>query len=216
MEIRNGMKIKIALSVFFLLILTVSPSFAQDMLGLGVHLGVHHDVGNPSGQDPDLIYEPQNSLLLGFSFKINMHFLFLRTGFDTAFLVNKAKVHETSGSIESSSYKYIVVPAFIGIRYPLRNIGEFYMGAGVAYFLGTGNVTPLAGSREDVDATASGYGFITGIEFKFFPSIHLYMEWEYFDSRSEAELNTAGESWDNYHVDFSGHRILLGAMYYII
>ena len=212
------MKIKIAISVIFLLILTISPSIAQDMLGLGVHFGLHHDVGNPSGQDPDLIYEPQNSLLLGFSFKINMYFLFLRTGFDAAFVINSSEVFETSGNIEESSYNYIVVPAFIGIRYPLRNIGEFYMGAGVAYFMGTGKVKPVgAASSEDIDYMSSGYGFLTGIEFKFFPSIHLYMEWEYFDTRSSALLKTnPANSWKDYHADLSGHRLLIGAMYYII
>jgi opacity protein-like surface antigen len=190
------------------------------MLGIGVHLGAQHDVGNLSNQGGSFLYEPQNSMLMGFSFKANMSFLFFRTGCDVSMMINRNQGLDSTAvdGVEYASFSYLAVPGFIGIRYPLKNAGEFYMGAGVAYFIGTGEVKLVASAEsEDVDAIALGYGFVTGIEFQLLPFLHLYMEWEYFDARSDPVMKSdAALAWKDLHIDFSGHRILVGAMYYLL
>ena len=194
-----------------------SPLAAQEIIGIGVHLGAHHDVGNLSGQDNNILHDPQNSLLAGFSLKANMAFLFFRTGCDVSMLANRSNVYDDTPVIEHSSLSYLSLPAFLGVRYPLKDIGELYMGAGMAYFIGTGEVKLAASATaDDVEAIALGYGFVTGIEFKLLQFLNLYMEWEYFDVRSDPVLTTAGSTWDDFYIDFSGHRILVGAMYYLL
>lgn len=198
-----------------------APASAEGMLGLGVHLGAHHDVGNMSNQDRNFLYDPQNSMLVGFSFKANMNFLFFRTGCDASMMLNRGNGLDngtpTPPVIEYASFSYLAIPGFLGIRYPLKDVGEFYMGAGVAYFIGTGEVKlTAAASAEDIEAIALGYGFVTGIEFKLHQLLNLYMEWEYYDARSDPVMKTGTTTWKDLHIDFSGHRVLLGAMYYLL
>ncbi len=205
----------IAFALLFVFSLPVTL-LAHDIVGLGAHVGVHHDVGNLSNQNRSISLDPQNSLLVGFSFKLNAYFFFLRTGCDAAFVINRGNVLDGSDKIEHSSFSYLALPLFAGFRFPLKEAGEFYMGAGPAYFIGQGTIELDGGPSEDVETLSLGYGFVTGIEFKLLKLIRLYIEWEYFDARSEPVMNTEGGSYDNFHLDFSGHRILLGVIYYII
>lgn len=203
--------------IITILFMLYSPLFAQEFIGLGMHAGLHHDVGNQSNQNRMMDYEVQNNVLLGFSFKVNMYFLFVRTGCDVSFVLNKAKVENSSDELESMSLSYINVPAFLGLRFPLREMGELYMGMGISYHVGEMKYRlASASTSDDTLEVALGYGFVTGIEFKLFPFARIYMEWQYFDSRSDAAINTEGATYKDYHIDFSGHRIFLGAMYYII
>ncbi len=206
-------KLIVSLAVFACF--SASAASAEEHIGLGVHIGAHHDVGNFSDQNPSAMTDPQNSLLLGFSFKANIGFVFLRTGFDYSYVLNRGKVLENSDTVASYSIKYVCVPGFLGFRFPVRERGEFYMGAGMAYFITSGDVKLASGASEDISAISYGYGIITGIEFKLLPEVRLYMEWEYFDARSDAQVQTTG-SWKNYYVDYTGHRVLLGVMYYLL
>lgn len=200
-----------------ILFMLASPLFSQDFIGLGMHAGLHNDVGNQSNQNRMMDYEAQNNVLVGFSFKVNMYFLFVRTGCDVSFVLNKAKVENSSDELESMSLSYINVPAFAGFRFPLREMGELYMGMGISYHIGEMKYKLASASESDETlGFALGYGFVTGIEFKLFPFARIYMEWQYYESRSEATIKTEGASYNDYHIDFSGHRILIGAMYYII
>ena len=74
----------------------------------------------------------------------------------------------------------------------------------------------IVGVTVSILATALGFGFIAGMQLHVSAKIRLYMEWEYIDARSGASMNTAAAptAWDNLYIDFSGHRILLGVMYY--
>jgi hypothetical protein len=88
---------------------------------------------------------------------------------------------------------------------------------GPAYHIGEFTYKLAASaSSDDTMVITLGYGFVTGIEFKLLSFAHVFMEWQYHDARSEAEINTEGNTYNDYHVDFSGHRILLGAMYYLL
>ncbi|HON78869.1 MAG TPA: outer membrane beta-barrel protein [Spirochaetota bacterium] len=190
---------------------------ADDIFGLGIHLGAQHNVGYVGDQDSSMLTDPQNSMLLGLAVKVNASFFFIRTGFDTTFLLNQGKVVENSSQIEKYKINYVAVPFFLGLRFPIRDRGEFYMGGGMAYFLGSGEVTLTTGATEDISSVNYGYGFITGIQFSVLPDVRFYMEWEYFDARSGAVLKTQGAyAWDNFYIDYTGHRILLGVMYYLL
>ncbi|MCX7678328.1 MAG: hypothetical protein N2316_03835 [Spirochaetes bacterium] len=191
--------------------------FAQEFIGIGLHGGLQNDTGNLSNQYRTIEYEPQNSALVGFSFKINMHFIFVRTGCDVAFVLNKSQIEDSTSQIESYSLRYVDVPGFVGFRFPLREVGEFYMGTGVVYYIGDVKYKLITSeSSSETLAFARGWSFVTGIEFRIIPFARLYMEWQYHDSRSEAVINTEGNTYNDHHIDFSGHRIFLGAMYYII
>ncbi len=191
--------------------------YADDILGIGVHLGGQHDVGKLSDQESGMQTDPQNNLLAGISLKANMSFVFLRTGIDTTFLLNKGKVYEDSSQIKTSKLEYTAIPGFLGLRFPVKDMGEFYMGGGAAYFLGSGQIVMADGTKEEINTTALGYGFITGIEFTLVSSMKIYMEWEYIDARSGAVMKTQTTyGWKNLHIDYTGHRILFGVMYYLI
>jgi opacity protein-like surface antigen len=190
---------------------------ANDVLGLGIHLGAHHNVGYVNEQDTSVLTDPQNSMLLGLALKVNAAFFFIRTGFDTTFLLNQGEVLENSGQVEKYKLNYVAIPLFLGLRFPVKDRGEFYMGGGMAYFLGSGEVTLTSGATEDISAVNYGYGFITGVQFIVLPDVRFYMEWEYFEARSEAVLKTqTANAWDNFYIDYTGHRIILGVMYYLL
>ncbi|MCU0844683.1 MAG: outer membrane beta-barrel protein [Spirochaetes bacterium] len=198
--------------------LVPSSARAQQYLGVGFHVGAHHDVGNMSSYNSGFEIEPQTSCILGVSFKANLDFLFLRTGVDIAFPLTGGDVLENSDPtdpVEKYSISYTGLPLFLGINFPVFDIGEFYLGGGIAYFLATGTVTH-GGTEDDISASALGFGFIAGMQLRLTAATRLYMEWEYIDARSGATMNTsaAPATWDNLYIDFTGHRILLGIMYY--
>ena len=201
-----------------LVLLFPSYAAAQRNLGVGFHVGAHHDVGNMTSYNSQFEVEPQTSYIVGVSFKANLDFLFLRTGVDIAFPLIEGDVLENGDAtdpIEKYSIGYTGLPLFVGVNFPVFDIGEFYLGGGIAYFLATGTVTH-GGTEDTISATALGFGFIAGMQLHVSAKIRLYMEWEYIDARSGASMNTAAAqtAWDNLYIDFSGHRILLGVMYY--
>ncbi|TAL39265.1 MAG: hypothetical protein EPN93_02090 [Spirochaetes bacterium] len=196
-----------------------SAARAEQNFGVGIHVGAHHNVGNLDSYDPAMQIKPQTSLLLGCSFKANLGFFFMRAGVDTTFVFSKGEVLEPSSNDTVTSYeiRYSQVPVFAGLSFPVQDVGEFYMGGGGAYLLATGTVKHPA--KEEISASAIGYGFLAGMQLTLTPNVRLYMEWEYIDARSAPVLATQpapADQWKNLYIDFTGHRILLGAMYYLI
>jgi opacity protein-like surface antigen len=207
---------KLIFMMIILLLYGVGLAHARDHLGVGIHVGVQHDVGNISS-DPSIKVDPQNNSLVGFSLKFNMGSLFLRSGVDTTFLINQGDILENTAEIEYYRIQYTAIPAFLGFTFPIQDIGEFYMGGGMAYFFGTGKIKSSVSGKEDIQASAYGFGVMAGIQLNVISSIKLYMEWEYLDGRSEPITKTQSSyDWDNFYVDFTGHRIFLGIMYYLI
>jgi opacity protein-like surface antigen len=202
------------------LIITSGPLRAQDFFGLGLHVGYHHNVGEFSSYNPSFQMVPQNNMLVGLAIKASYRFIFLRTGCETSFMLHMGEVQEntdTNDTIETTRLRYTTIPGYIGLDFPIQDIGEFYMGCGVAWFLGNGTIT-VNGSQKDLNAQAFGFGFITGIQLNLVYSLRLYVEWEYLEARSKPTMNTqtAPQAWKNYSIDFTGHRFLLGIMYYVI
>ncbi len=204
--------------IFAMTICFSDPGFAEDYVGIGAHLGLHHDVGNPDSYAPFIQIDPQNNYFIGFSFKTNIAFLFARFGADTTFLINRGEVLEDSNEIAYSKIHYISLPFFMGYNYKLLDIGNFYMGPGLSYFMARGRITSsVSGLSDDINATGWGFGFIAGIEYKVSFSLDFYFEWEYLNGKSEPVLQSQStHNWNNFYVDFSGHRFIFGIRYYLI
>lgn len=190
---------------------------AEDILGIGIHLGGHYNVGNINSQQPDILVESQTNLLLGLSLKTNFYFLFVRTGVDGTFLLNKGRVLEGSDQIQNYKIQYMSVPGFIGLRFPLKDSGECYIGGGIAYLWSYGSVKVRGYPSYDLNSSALGYGFLCGISLSFPVYVQLYLEWQYIDARTAAVIKTqSGYDWKNFYIDFTGHRFFVGVIYYAI
>ena len=191
----------------------------EDFVSFGFHVGAQHNVGMLESYDPAIQIDPQNNYFLGISSKLNFAPLFIRFGIDIAFMINDGEVLENSSTeIESTKIQTISSPFFFGYNYHVLDIGNFYMGPGLSYIFGRGRIiskTPAL--SDDINATSLAFGFVAGIEFELSPVFRFYFEWNYLDGRSEPVQQTqTTDNWDNFYIDFSGHRILFGVLYYII
>ncbi len=206
-------------AVMLAALLLLPASSRAEYFGVGIHVGAHHNVGNLDSYDPTMQIKPQTDILVGCAFKTNLKFFFIRAGIDTTFLFTKGEVLEPSTNGDTTAeyrIQYSQVPCFAGLNFPVQDIGEFYMGGGIAYLLATGSVKH--GTKEDISASALGYGFLCGMQLNITSFIKLYMEWEYIDARSKPMMATqpSVSTWKNMYVDFTGHRMLIGAMYYLL
>lgn len=212
--------IYISLLIFFIGIHTYA--FGQRYFGVGIHIGGQHDVGDITTFYPDAQTEPQNSVIFGVAIRLSVPFFFIRTGGDASFTINKGKVLEDHATVGVNEYnvQYTMLPLYAGLQFPLRDRGAFYLGGGVSYFYGTGSVILSNGTSEDIDATAFGAGFLAGMQLHITSSFSLYMEWMYVDARSKPVITTTGtynpNNYKDLFIDYSGHRIIIGVMYYVL
>ena len=200
----------------------IVTGYAQRYAGIGIHLGAHHDVGDITTFYPDAKTDPQNSILFGIAVRLSVPYFFIRTGADTSFTLNKGKVLEDEAAVGVKSYnvKYAMIPFYAGLQFPLLDKGVFYLGGGISYFYGTGNVRLSDGSSKDIDATCLGTGFLAGIQLHITSSTSLYMEWMYVDAQSDPVITTTGtlnpNGYEDLFINYGGHRIMLGVMYYVL
>lgn len=212
----------IGISLFLSLQAACTAVFAQRYFGVGIHVGAQHDVGDLTTFYPAAQTEPQNSAVFGVALRVSIPFFFIRTGGDASFTINKGKVLENQATVGVDEYnvKYTMIPLYAGLQFPLRDRGAFYVGGGVSYFYGTGSVALSNGTSEDIDATAFGPGFLAGMQLHITSSFSLYMEWMYVDARSKPVVATTGtynaNNYKDLFIDYSGHRIMLGVMYYVL
>ncbi len=224
-----SMKLSVRTAFILLaMLLFASPLMAERNIGVGLHLGGQHNTGNIDSFYQYAQADPQNSMFVGISFKFSAPFAFLRTGVDNSFAINKGNVLEdqsisashTSEGLDTYQLSYTAIPVFAGLQFPLQDKGVFYLGGGIAYFLGTGEVKSAAsGTAEDISATALAFGFISGMQLHLTRKISLYMEWEYLEGRSKpvAQTDTApANDMENFYVDYTGHRLQLGLMYFVL
>ena len=195
-------------SIFIYIVITIilvitNIAKAENLIGFGFHIGAEHNVGNISSYDPDIIIDPQNNYLLGFSCKSNFYCFFSRIGLDTSFLINRGEVLENSSNeIESLRIHYTSIPLFIGFNYKVLDVGNFYMGPGFSYIIGRGRIVCTSSFlSEDIDTNVWGYGFIAGIELNLTSSVRFCFEWEYMDARSQPIQQTQSDhNWKNFYV----------------
>ena len=200
-----------------IVLMTALPARA-DYLGVGLHAGIQHDTGNLSSYSSDIKVFPQNSLLFGAAFRVNMSCLFIRSGVDYSMMINKGEVIDSSANFETYKISYVSVPSFIGLSFPVQNTGSLYIGGGIAYFLGSGRIySTLTNQTEKIEVSGLAYGVTTGIQVNATDSVRIYLEWQYLAGKSDPKLRTSSTyDWKELYVDFTGHRLLIGAMYYLI
>lgn len=202
--------------------IVLTTAHAQRYFGVGIHVGAQHDVGDLSTFYPQAQTQPQNSVLFGIAIRLCVPFFFIRTGGDASFTINKGKVLQDQAAVGVDTYnvKYTMLPVYSGLQFPLRDRGAFYLGGGGAYFYGTGSVKLSDNSSQDIDATAFGVGFLAGMQLHVTSSFSLYMEWMYVDTRSKPVITTTGtynaNNYKDLFIDYSGHRIMIGVMYYVL
>lgn len=202
--------------------IVLSSAYAQRYFGVGIHIAAQHDVNDLTNFYPETQTEPQNSALFGIAIRFSAPFLFIRTGGDTSFTINKGKVlqYQTTVGVNTYNVKYTMLPLYAGLQFPLTNRGAFYLGGGISYFYGTGWVILSSGTKEDINATCMGTGFLAGMQLHVSSSFSLYMEWLYNNARSNPIIQTTGTNNPNGYkdlfIDYSGHRIILGIMYYVL
>ena len=191
---------------------------ANELFGIGVYVGAQQDIGNLNSYYPNIQIDPQNNLLLGFSFKANLYCFFVKSWVDTTFFINRGEVQENSDEMEYIKIHYASIPIFAGLTFPILYTSEFYMGGGAASFLGRGKIKcSSSNSVDEFDTNTWGIGLLAGIGLDISLSVRCYIEWEYLDGRSEPVSQTQlTYNWQNYYVDFTGHRIIIGIMYYLI
>jgi opacity protein-like surface antigen len=212
----------IYISLLIFLIGIYTSAFAQRYFGVGIHVGGQHDVGDLTTFYPNAQTEPQNSVIFGVAIRLSVPFFFIRTGGDASFTLNKGKVLEDQATVGVNEYnvQYTMLPLYAGLQFPLRDRGAFYLGGGVSYFYGTGSVKLSDNSSQDIDATAFGAGFLAGMQLHVTSSFSLYMEWMYVDARSKPVITTTGtynpKNYKDLFIDYSGHRIMIGVMYYVL
>ena len=198
-------------------LLAGSKIFGGEYIGFGVHGGLHYDVGNLANEGSDVTYEGQNNLIMGVSAKFDRDPLFMRTGADRSVVMTKGKVVNSSdGKLEQTKISYTSIPAYMGLNFRIREKGKFYMGAGLAYILGSGTVKTTDGTTR-VEGNLFGLGFITGVQLRVGNAIQVYTEWEYISARTRPRVaRDAANTWKDFSIDYSGHRMHLGLSYYIL
>jgi opacity protein-like surface antigen len=213
------MKKFIAIFLFILIFSFNGILKAENIVGFGLHLGAQHNVGNYASNDSSIVVDPQNNYFIGISGKTNVLCLFARFGADITYPINKGKVLENpANNIQSYNIQYISAPLFLGFNYKVLDIGNFYMGPGGAYILGRGKINYNEPSlSKEINTSAWGIGFITGVEFDLSKSIRFYFEWEYLDGRAlSVQQSQTDNNWKDLYIDYTGHRVMIGLIYYVI
>ena len=112
---------RIFIYIFVCIFCYINTANAEDIVGFGLHIGAQNDVGNINSYDPDIQIYPQNNYFLGLSCKSNFVCLFVRSGVDTTFLINRGEVLEdSSDEIASIKIHYVSIPFFFGFNYLSR------------------------------------------------------------------------------------------------
>lgn len=209
------------LFAFIALFLFCTTIFAQHYTGIGAHIGFQHDVNDITNYYPDIQTFPQNNLFFGISLRLSTPFFFLRTGADISYTINKGKVlnNQSIIGIRSYSMKYSSIPVYAGLQYPVMDIGSFYLGGGLCYFIGTGSVKLSDSTSKNINVTSPGIGFIAGIQIFATKSLSVYIEWIYSSAQTKPDIATTGtlnsNSYKDFYINFSGNRLALGVMYYV-
>jgi opacity protein-like surface antigen len=203
---------RIIVIIALLMFIFTGRLFAEDILGFGLHLGAQSNVGNINTYSPGFDLDPRENFFLGFSIKMNLAFLFIRSGVDT--------FTKSASSIDNryTAYKanFLGIPAFFGLSYRIQNTGEFYMGGGLAHFYVWGTVKD-ASKDVNIDTGATTYGVLMGMQLNVSTSARLYLEWIYLDGSTEPVLGskTSG-NYKELYIKLTGNRIQFGVMYYLL
>ena len=104
-----------------------------------VTAGYQYDVGNMNdrrGIEGDV----QQNAAPGVLFKLDMSAFFIRTGAEFSYPFEKGRVSSSVYNIEQTVVYFIEVPVYAGLRFPIRDFGEIYIGGGGSYIFSMGRV----------------------------------------------------------------------------
>jgi opacity protein-like surface antigen len=206
----------VLLPLLLLLFFRYSDINAGEYIGVGGHAGLQYDVGNLSGQK-GADFKGQHNVILGVTLKLDRDPLFFRTGADRTLLLAKGEVLNNSiGTLESVNIQYTSIPLYAGLNFRIRDRGKFYIGFGIVYIMGSGEVKTTA-EKVKINETDFGTGFLTGVQLRVGNNTRVFAEWEYISGRTKPVINTSStNTWKDFSVDYTGHRIYIGASYYIL
>lgn len=201
------MKRRIYIILFMLSFIPAAASAAGRISG-GLYAGYQYDVCGLSNRDIGV--DLQQNVALGGMLKIDIGFLFFRTGADFSYPVEAGT---TAGNVEKTKTYFIEVPVYAGLNIPVRNYGLFYMGGGGSYIFGMGKID-TASDSVSISEQLFGYGFIAGIESAITSDVSFFLEWEYMTAISSPVAASAAAGPEDFRMDYSGNRIRLGVMYH--
>jgi opacity protein-like surface antigen len=212
---RNTMKIIVLFPLLLLLVFIYSEIDAGEYVGIGGRAGLQYDVGN-LGEQQGADYEGQHNIILGVILKLDRDPLFFRTGADRTILFAKGKVLNNSiGTLEKLNIQYTAIPLYAGLNFRIRDRGKFYIGYGFVYIMGSGKLETTA-EKVTINENDFATGFLTGVQLRVGNNIRVFAEWEYLSGRTRPVINTSTtNSWKDFSVYYTGHRIYVGASYYI-
>jgi len=200
--------------IFFIIIILFAAEnlfSAGGKVSAGISAGYHHDAGNLS-EKPGINADIEQNLSIGGVLKLDMGFLFFRSGCEYSYPVEKGKISDGSaGNVTEISLSYYEVPAYLGINLPIREVGYFYLGGGGSYIFGTGYVK--ADAREKINEQLFGWGFLAGIESEIYSRVSFIFEWEYMAARSSPVASASG-TYDDFYADYTGNRFRFGIIYH--
>lgn len=199
--------------IFFTVLLLIPfPLFAAGRISGGIYTGYQYDTGNLS--EKNVVADLQQNVAVGALLKIDLGFLFFRTGADYSCPVEKGRFSgESAGDVLETEISFIEAPLYAGFNIPVRDYGQFYMGGGGSYIFGMGSIKTSSG-RESINEQLFGYGFITGIESEISADISIFFEWEYMSAASSPVAATGTGTYDDYYIDYTGSRYRFGFLYH--
>lgn len=201
------MKYFYAILVFFIL---CSPLASEERISAGAYAGYHYDAGNFSSQQ-GVNRTVQQNISAGAVFKIDFNSIFFRSGLEISYPLVKG---DYGGNIIKTRISYLEVPLYAGIILPIRNYGSVYMGGGGSYLFGYGNIKTSSGNVK-ISEQLFGYGMIAGLEAEIYSRVSFFMEWAYVATRSSpVAASDVSDLYNDYYVDFTGHRIRSGFLYH--
>ena len=206
-------------TILIITIIAASCTCAQasEHIGVGWHAGYTRDMGNLS-EMTGVTFRPQNNYIAGIMFKLDFQFFFLRFGVDRSVLADRGEIKDSSmGSLESLNIQFTSVPVFTGLNFPVRDRGAFFMGIGGEYIITGGDIRTTAG-RTRIDTDIFGFGFISGIQIRASDSVRALLEWEYLYAKTGpvADIDSPSLGQKSFAADYTGHRIFIGILYYMI
>jgi len=203
-------------SLTLLIILLLSQHlYSGEILGVGLQFGLHDDVGNLSSRR-GISLDTQTSCIIGITSMLDMDPFFFRTGTDFSIPVFKGKISDnTAGGLQETSIYYISFPFYLGLNLKIPKKGNIFIGGGGSCFHGFGNIGTDAG-KQKFYKIAWGYGFLAGVQLNLTKSVRIHFDWEYLTAVSSPVVDSgaAAPDWNDFILDYTGHRFHIGAMYY--
>ena len=200
-------------TAFAIMLLLPCMLSAGDKLSAGLTAGYQYDVGMLSDRR-SIQADAQQNISAGLVLKLDMSRIFIRTGAEYSYPFAKGRIREgTAGTVQETEISFTEVPVYAGINLFIRDFGNFYMGGGGSYIFGTGKLKTASGDVE-INEQLFGWGLIAGLESDIYNNASFILEWEYMAARSSPVASSGAGSYDDFSIDYSGHRIRFGVIYH--